>query len=265
MSILMMWGRIGNTVSKVPFASVFTPVTREFVLSFLKGIFYVLTVLFLFAYTFFLLFSDHAAFSTIYQAWVKSVTWMFGDLGYDDTFIEQSVYYPVFSNVLFLVFLLVIGNVIVTLVKSPAIDEEEVELQRLMKFAQMILKFDVCFQCCRKKAVRGGTTNLGFMQRLKKNIFEDCYQFCGRRHVVAWTYSTTYSYMFHLQKRLLHFFLGSWLVEKSSNQHNADGGYNNEEINRKLEEIKGLCNRITDIIRKHEDEISQLTQRQLKN
>ncbi|ROT64748.1 putative transient receptor potential cation channel subfamily A member 1-like [Penaeus vannamei] len=80
LSILLMWGRLGNTVSKVPFISVYTPVTQKFVLSFLKGMLYVLSVLFVFAYTFLLLFSDHAAFSTIYQAWVKSVTWMFGDL-----------------------------------------------------------------------------------------------------------------------------------------------------------------------------------------
>ncbi|XP_047480244.1 transient receptor potential cation channel subfamily A member 1 homolog [Penaeus chinensis] len=265
LSILVMWSRFGKTVNKLPFASVFTPVTREFVLTFLKAVFYVLSVVSLFAYTFFLLFSEHAAFSSIYQAWVKSVTWMFGDLGYDDTFVEQPVHYPVFSNVLFLVFLLIIGTMIVTLVKSPATDEKEVEHQRLVVFAQMILKFDVSFQCCRKKVVNSGTTNLGFMQKLKKKVFEDCYRFCRRRNVVGKLHGTTYSFVFHLQKRLLQSFLGPWLVETSLNQNNTDGGNRNEEITCKLDEIMGMCNRIVDSIRKHEDEISRLTQRQLED
>lgn len=137
--------RLISTINRLPAFSVFTSITQSFIMSYLKGVMYVLAIIFLFALIFHLLLSNQLSFITLPQALVKMVVWMLGDLGYDDTFINNTLNYPYLVNCLFLVFLFTIGVFLVTLLKAPSTDINKIKFYRMARQAQMYFTIDISF------------------------------------------------------------------------------------------------------------------------
>ncbi|ROT75700.1 hypothetical protein C7M84_005744 [Penaeus vannamei] len=137
--------RLISTINRLPAFSVFTSITQSFIMSYLKGVMYVLAIIFLFALIFHLLLSNLLSFVTLPQALVKMVVWMLGDLGYDDTFINNTLNYPYLVNCLFLVFLFTIGVFLVTLLKAPSTDINKIKFYRMARQAQMYFTIDISF------------------------------------------------------------------------------------------------------------------------
>ncbi|XP_063600527.1 transient receptor potential cation channel subfamily A member 1-like [Penaeus indicus] len=136
--------RFISTINRLPAFSMFTSINHSFIMSYLKGVMYVLVILFLFALIFHLLLSNQLPFATLPQALVKIVVWMLGDLAYDETFIKP-LHYPYLVNCLFLVFLFTVGVLIVTLLKAPSSDINKIKFYRLARQAQMYFMIDISF------------------------------------------------------------------------------------------------------------------------
>lgn len=104
------------------------------------------------------------------QAIVKTVVWMLGDLGYNETFIDEQLDYPYLVNCLFLVFLFTIGAFIITLLKSPSTDKNKVTFYRMARKVQMFFHFDICFPKFRKSyavgRLNGGDNNIWILSKL---------------------------------------------------------------------------------------------------
>lgn len=109
-------------------------------------------LVFVFAFIFHLLLKDQAAFLTVPQSMVKTIVWMLGDLGYDDTFLNEDhkLVYPVMVNCLFVVFVTTIGGFIVNLViaqPSEKLDDfrDKAATYRAVCRCKMVLRLDICF------------------------------------------------------------------------------------------------------------------------
>ncbi|XP_071538837.1 transient receptor potential cation channel subfamily A member 1 homolog [Panulirus ornatus] len=149
-ALLIHWFHLIHTINKVPQFSIFTTITKDFLRDFFKGLMFIGMVISLFALIFHLLLQDQPAFKTVPQSVVKTVVWLLGDLGYDDTFLTESLSYPVLANILFLVFVCTVAIFIVTLIRAPSLDEKEIQLYRKAVQAELILNFDVCYPWCRR-------------------------------------------------------------------------------------------------------------------
>lgn len=110
-------------------------------------------LLFVFAFSFHLLLGDQVAFKRVPQALVKTVVWMIGDLGYDDTFLndDYKLLYPIMVNILFVVFVTTIGGFIVNLIITQPTDKldrfrDSAAFHQAASKCKLFLKYDVCFQ-----------------------------------------------------------------------------------------------------------------------
>ncbi|KAK4291953.1 hypothetical protein Pmani_035250 [Petrolisthes manimaculis] len=109
----------------------------------------VVVVIAVFAFAFHVLLPSQAAFATFPRAIVKTLVWLRGDLAYDDTFLNQSLDYPIMANILFLIFSCVVGVFILTLLKSPSTNVKKLRAYQKVSRAHLILMFDMCFPCCK--------------------------------------------------------------------------------------------------------------------
>lgn len=133
------------------------PITNSFMKSFFKVLFYIIMLVFVFAFIFHLLLQDQDAFFTVPQAMVKTIVWMLGDLAYDDTFLAEknTLLYPVMVNILFVVFVTVIGGFIVNLIitqPSNKLDDfrEKASFHLAANRVALFLRLDICFPFFKK-------------------------------------------------------------------------------------------------------------------
>ncbi|KAK8398591.1 hypothetical protein O3P69_004023 [Scylla paramamosain] len=160
-ALLLAWLLLISKLNQLPVFSVFVPITTNFIKSFVKVLSYILLLLGLFAFIFYLLLSDQSAFSTMPQAMVKTIVWLLGDLGYDDTFLNPSheLVYPATANFLFVVFVTTISGFIVNLfVTQPSEKLEDFRKRTAFHNAasqsRLVLQLDVCFPYFRKQRTR---------------------------------------------------------------------------------------------------------------
>ncbi|KAF2368998.1 Ankyrin repeat-containing domain [Trinorchestia longiramus] len=85
-AVLLSWIHVVLTLNKVPRFSGFMPVTPMLLLRYVLAVVPLFLFLWAFALTFHLLFMDLLPFETVPYSLIKTVTWLLGDLGYDDTF-----------------------------------------------------------------------------------------------------------------------------------------------------------------------------------
>lgn len=156
-ALLLGWLHLINTLNELPMLSVFMPITNSFMKSFFKVLFYIIMLVFIFAFIFHLLLQDQDAFFTVPQAMVKTIVWMLGDLAYDDTFLadKSTLLYPVMVNILFVVFVTVIGGFIVNLIitqPSNKLDDfrEKASFHLAANRVALFLRLDICFPFFKK-------------------------------------------------------------------------------------------------------------------
>ncbi|XP_068211652.1 transient receptor potential cation channel subfamily A member 1-like [Palaemon carinicauda] len=161
-ALLLTWLHLINALNELPVLSVFMPVTESFIKSFFKVIFYIIMIVFVFAFTFHLLLRDQSAFATVPQAMVKTIVWMLGDLGYDDTFLkeEEALYYPIMVNSIFVVFVTILGGFIANMVITQPANKlnnfrDKALFHRAASRTKLFLKLDICFPFFRKKRTVG--------------------------------------------------------------------------------------------------------------
>ena len=165
-ALLMAWLLLISKLNQLPVFSVFVPITSNFIKSFIKVVSYILLLLGLFAFIFHLLLADQSAFLTMPQAMVKTIVWLLGDLGYDDTFLnpDHPLVYPATANFLFVVFVTTISGFIVNLfVTQPSEKLEDFRKRTAFHNAasqsRLMLQLDVCFPYFRKQRTRITVTN----------------------------------------------------------------------------------------------------------
>lgn len=173
-AFLSAWLNLMNMVNQLPWFSIIMPVTKSFVLGFVKVFSYILMLLCAFAYTFHLLLMNRPAFQSLFTAVVKSVVWLRGDLGYDDTFLdeENDLPYPIMTNLLFVVFVTTVSsfiiNLILTLPSSKLNDiRDGAAFNREECKCKLFLKYDICFPSYSKRK------NIGILidDDFKTNVF----------------------------------------------------------------------------------------------
>ncbi|KAK4296890.1 hypothetical protein Pmani_030647 [Petrolisthes manimaculis] len=165
-ALLVAWMHLINTLNQLPIFSVFMPITGKFFKSFLKVVSYILMLIFVFAFVFHLLLKEHVAFMGIPQAVVKTIVWMLGDLGYDDTFLddEHPILYPIMVNIIFVIFVTTLGGFIVNLAitqPSEKLDSfrSKATFHRASSRCRLFLRLDVCFPYFQKRRTHGTATD----------------------------------------------------------------------------------------------------------
>ena len=97
--------------------------------------------------------------NNIYKvALIKTLVWLLGDLGYDDTFLNEDtpVKYPILTNGIFVIFVTVIGWLIFNLVlanPSDYLDEarQRASFYKAFAFLKLHLMIDDCLPSLRRK------------------------------------------------------------------------------------------------------------------
>nr|XP_045587401.1 transient receptor potential cation channel subfamily A member 1-like [Procambarus clarkii] len=267
LALLMAWIQLIQIINKLPQCSVFTISTWDFIKCYLKGLMYIGMVILLFALIFHLLLQDNSAFKSIPQSFMKTVVWMLGDLGYNDTFIQEPLSYPVLVNVLFFVFICTIWAFIVTLVKAPSSNEKEVELFKKAALANYLLNLDVCFPWFKRKHAVG-MYNVSNRKPKESLVVSKLSQ-----HIDKVTLMNTSTYKFK-QDNTKH-----WIVSKTEKLFRFFSNYSNEGANialpdlqqehlqaqtEKLDQLLALCNQLNENYRKQNEQILEMKQ-QLDN
>lgn len=126
------------------------PIAKDFVRIMCIWLYYVLTVVMVFAVIFHLLLQEQEVFKTMGSSFVKTCTWMLLDLSYNDTFKgPDKVPYEFLTNMLFMVFLTSVGCFIVSLVSHHSLRNKEYQtpytFQCAAQYATMVLEFEVWF------------------------------------------------------------------------------------------------------------------------
>ncbi|KAK4301591.1 hypothetical protein Pmani_026369 [Petrolisthes manimaculis] len=148
-ALIIQWFDLLYNFNSLLRHNIFYVINAHFLKSYMKGTLFVVVVIAVFAFAFHVLLPSQAAFATFPRAIVKTVVWLRGDLAYDDTFLNQSLDYPIMANILFLIFSCVVGVFILTLLKSPSTDKKELRVYQKVSRAHLILMFDMCFPCCK--------------------------------------------------------------------------------------------------------------------
>ncbi|XP_068220064.1 transient receptor potential cation channel subfamily A member 1 homolog [Palaemon carinicauda] len=139
------------TVNQIPRFSIFMPITVSFLSGFLLVWLFTAMILFIFAFIFHLLLKKQDSFATVPQSMVKTIVWMIGDLGYDDTFLsEEKLEYPILSNLIFVIFITVLGGVLTNFIihqPSNKLEEfrENSRLHKAVNRVNLIMNLEVCF------------------------------------------------------------------------------------------------------------------------
>lgn len=113
-----------------------------------------------FTLPFYFLMMYHDAFSTLAQSFLTTTVWLIGDLNYAYAFLNEDspVLYPIQANILFLVFVIVVGGLVFNMIlRNPSEELNAVKnkadfLRAQLKF-ELLLFIDDCFPfICRKYA-----------------------------------------------------------------------------------------------------------------
>lgn len=83
---------------------------------------------------------------------------MLGDLGYDDTFLESPIKYPVMTNIIFLLLVTCISGFIINLVIAQPADymdkfRERAVYHKLATRINLFIKLDFVFEFCRRRSL----------------------------------------------------------------------------------------------------------------
>lgn len=179
MSVLLAWLNLVSSLNKVPAFTVFMPVTSKFVWNYLKVIMHILIIILAFALSFhFLLNVEEPAFRTLPYALIKTLVWMLGDLGYNDTFLQEDspLNYPVQANILFVLFVTTIGGLVFNLIlRDPTDQLQDIKDKAGFHQADASLKLHLLVDECapnlrRKHALRQKTIHL-FNAEKRSSVF----------------------------------------------------------------------------------------------
>ncbi|XP_076047386.1 transient receptor potential cation channel subfamily A member 1-like [Oratosquilla oratoria] len=149
-AVLLGWFIFIKALLRLPLLSFILPITWDFMKSYLRLLLCISAVILLSAFTFHLLLWNQKAFENIPQAMVKTVVLMLGDYGYDDMFLgDDSVAYPVTTNIFFMVFIITIGSFIVNLIIMKPNDlmenfRQRAFFDRVASRAQWVLILEMC-------------------------------------------------------------------------------------------------------------------------
>ncbi|XP_069183399.1 transient receptor potential cation channel subfamily A member 1 homolog [Procambarus clarkii] len=277
LALLIAWIQLIQIINKLPQCSVFTISTWDFIKCSLKGLMNIGMVILLFALIFHLLLQDNSAFKSIPQSFVKTVVWMLGDLGYDDTFITEPLSYPVLVNVLFFVFICTVWTIIFTLMKAPSSNEKEVELFKKAALANYLLILDVCFPWFKRKYAVGmynvSNRKPWIIQKIQHCIKPKESLIVSKlsQHIDKVTLMNTNKFK---QDNTKH-----WIVSKTEKLFRFFSNYSNEGANialpdlqqehlqaqtKKLDQLLALCNQLNENYRKQNEQILEMKQ-QLDN
>lgn len=128
--VLLVWLNVVNSLNKIPDLNVFAPISSKFCIEYLKLVFLIFWLIMAFAVPFNLLLGTVApGFSSIPYSLMKTLSWMFGDLAYNDTFlsVQAPLKYPIQANIFFSFFIIVFGVVIFNLfVRDPTVTLTEI-------------------------------------------------------------------------------------------------------------------------------------------
>lgn len=238
---------------------------------YLRGLAFIGVVIFLFAFIFHLLLEDLDAFQTWPQSIVKTVVWIMGDLGYDDTFVVKKLAYPILANVIFLVFVCTVGAFIVTLIKTPSSDEKEIALYRTATRVELLLNTDVCFPWLKRRYAVGKYDS----SKEKSWILANLESFLRPRgawvvHNLSAQFDRIALINFHKHKNNK-----LWLVSKceailnffkDDDEEEVDHGLSDftqsqlEVHTTKLDELLQLCCQLNENYHKQSEQISELKQ-----
>ena len=153
------------------------PFNKKLLFTYFKLVLNIGLLLISFAICFMFLIPDNPAFKSIPISLMKTLFWLLGDLGYDDTFLpEKPLNYSVLSNILFVVFILGIGSIAFNLLtrdSAEAIDsiKQKSSFYQANATLSIHLLLDDCFPSQRRKyaVIAKDTTN---RTRLGLNLCE---------------------------------------------------------------------------------------------
>jgi len=102
----------------------YIPVTRALVKKFAIGICYIGLIILAFSLVFAGLLNHDPAFKSPITSFVKTLSWMMGDLAYDSSFVndEFPLDYPIESNILFVLYVTTIAGFIVYVISNTSSD-----------------------------------------------------------------------------------------------------------------------------------------------
>ena len=195
MAVLFIVLNVANSLNNVPAFNVFMPLTANFIFGYIRVVTLIIIIIVAFALSFHFLMIDKPAFETLSVSLIKTLVWMLGDLGYDDTFLSEDtpMYYPVQVNILFVLFVTTIGGLVFNLVlRDPNDHLEDIKnkaaFYRADAFMKLHLLIDDCLPCLRKKFSTSGKV-VSLHDKKKKTMFysglhttniqEVCHSSCG--------------------------------------------------------------------------------------
>ncbi|XP_018008303.1 uncharacterized protein LOC108666009 [Hyalella azteca] len=158
LAVLQVSVHVVLTLNKIPRYSGFLPGDPKQFLHYTVALVPLILFLLSFALCFHFLLMNNRAFSSIPIAFVKTITLMLGDLDYDDTFVSDSnpVRYEILANVLFLVFIVCIGGIVMNFAIGGPAEElyelrKEEQLNRAIAHLHIHLLIDECAPKLRRK------------------------------------------------------------------------------------------------------------------
>ncbi|XP_018012486.1 uncharacterized protein LOC108669621 [Hyalella azteca] len=156
------------TLNKVPRFSGFMPVDAMHLFRFSLALVPLILFLLSFTVAFHLLLTKNASFSSVPVSFVKTITWMLGDLGYDDTFQDDQspVNFPIMTHILFLVFILCIGGLLFNFVLASPTEKllelrNEDDFNRAVAHLHIHLLIDECVPHMRKRNAQSHVKHSG--------------------------------------------------------------------------------------------------------
>ncbi|XP_018009874.1 transient receptor potential cation channel subfamily A member 1 homolog [Hyalella azteca] len=167
MAVLFGWLNLIGTVNQVPSFCVFMPVSAKFFMSYLLVVFHIFLFILAFALSFNFLLMDNAAFCSIPRSLIKTLVWMLGDLGYDDTFLDEKspIVFEIQANVLFVLFVTVIGGLAFNLVMRNPTDQlqdmkDKADFHKAESSLNLHLLIDDCLPDTRRSRTRSHRVRL---------------------------------------------------------------------------------------------------------
>ncbi|KAG0720109.1 Transient receptor potential cation channel subfamily A member 1 [Chionoecetes opilio] len=180
-ALLLEWILMIDKLNQLPLLFVFMPITKYFLWTYIKALSYIALLLFVFANIFHLLLSNEPAFRSMPQAMMKMMTWLLGDLNYDDTFVKDDVVHPYMGQPMFGAFIIIMGGFIANLAIRQPSDRVD-EFKKCARFFQiaaqsnLFLEIKACFPRVQKLITKYLITNENrknnFADSMAKRIFK---------------------------------------------------------------------------------------------
>ncbi|XP_047739807.1 uncharacterized protein LOC108675843 [Hyalella azteca] len=131
LAVLLVWLHFVATLNKILWSSGLIPIDTMLLFPFALLLLPLFLYLLAFAVSFHFIFLENKTFGSMPYSFVKTITMMLGDFGYDDTFAYDNTNgsYPLLSNVLLVVFILCIIGMVLNCV-SGGFTEKFTELRK---------------------------------------------------------------------------------------------------------------------------------------